>query len=788
MSRKIVILALAAPLLASGTLIAATVGGVVFADYDRDGVHDAGEPPIRNVQVFLRGLADAVALSDRTDAAGAYSFAGVANGQYTLTILRPDSVRGTFPQRTADPAPVPNLPFGRSRFSLMDRLGPTLWQRRAGGQFRHIGLGDSIAFGFNLCGSITGSGGYLEPTTARLNASSGANVVLDKQAVLGHETPDLLIPGTDPDSSGRENDVFYVIDEQPDLVTVSIGGNDFLGAEDSGDAAIAAALVAARQNLQEILSALVTGVPQADFEINTVYDNHEGEDATHNAWAGIWNQMLREAAWAQRRRVTIAEVYPEYAHDENSTTLGQPGLICQGILNLDGIHPTNAGYDVHEEKLWQSMGGITVAGSDLTDIDLGYLRRTAKTSASAHNALTGNITDPEGAMAPGGASAIVGSDDQELRVSDFLPIAPPGNQDLLQAVLIVRYRTTGAPVDDTYRFEASVDGSFSTPGSTTTTWNTILPVVGGAGILGGEPLAFPDVPSFRQVSAPIYAGSPVDGSPTLTWTDLDTLTVRLVTTAVGAPDAYSVEWDGAQLEVFAGPAGSARIERTLLEGGPISAPLSRTSEELRDSVRSAPTLGARVEAAAALLERDDAIGIDLLLTGLDVAAAPRRLRQALATPAALPGLRRAALDHNPHVRRAAAWALGRIRVDPASDLPILRTLLRDPDSSVRMAAAGSLASLGDRASAPEIATLSLRHDGAGWISSLEALDTEETVAALARLASSPRPSVRWLASRALARSQHPDAHGVLKELADSSDPRVRRMAEAGLQSNDTLGR
>ncbi|HEY9054744.1 MAG TPA: SdrD B-like domain-containing protein [Rectinemataceae bacterium] len=56
-----------------------TISGFVFHDLDSDGVKDDGEPGLSGVQVSLAGGASALSGSD-----GAYSFAGLAAGSYTV--------------------------------------------------------------------------------------------------------------------------------------------------------------------------------------------------------------------------------------------------------------------------------------------------------------------------------------------------------------------------------------------------------------------------------------------------------------------------------------------------------------------------------------------------------------------------------------------------------------------------------------------------------------------------------------------------------------------------------
>jgi|GEM_PF-4757290 len=560
MTRLVSVVALVATLwLIASPASAGSIGGIVFADVNRSGEQDADETGLANAPVTLMGIDGTVRVIQRTAADGSFLFSDLADGDYLLSLPASDRFRASVPNDEAVPAPIPDFPFGGARYSAPARLINNLIAAdNAGRSVRHVGLGDSIGFGFNLCGSILGEDGYFEPATERVGRASPVGINQDKQSVPGDETADLLDP--DIDLLIFANDVYYAVDEGAEIVSISIGGNDFLGPNERGDAEIAAALVEARRNIQEILSSLVRELPESDIEINTVYDPEMGDNDVHNTWVPIWMQVVREHAWAQERRVTIAETYPEYAHEASGQVLGEPGLICQ-FFGLDEIHPTNDGYDVHEEKLWQAFGGVTLAGdSDRTDISLGFVPKRGEARPAETLVVAGQVTDASEALAVDGRGALVASDGAELRVSDFLMFEPPADVELAHAVVRVTYRTTGAPIDDYYRIEASIDGTFSEPGDTPTTWNTILPIVGSSGNDGAQRLAFADQPQFRTVTAPLYAGAPTDsGASTLTFDDLETLSIRVATTVVGDPDPFEVEWDGVTVEVYVRPQGSGIV-------------------------------------------------------------------------------------------------------------------------------------------------------------------------------------------------------------------------------------
>ena len=84
-----------------------TIGDRIWYDRDDDGVDDAGEPGIVDVDLTLNfagqdgafGTADDMTFSTTTGAGGAYSFGGVAGGQFRLAVdtnSLPDAMRQTF--------------------------------------------------------------------------------------------------------------------------------------------------------------------------------------------------------------------------------------------------------------------------------------------------------------------------------------------------------------------------------------------------------------------------------------------------------------------------------------------------------------------------------------------------------------------------------------------------------------------------------------------------------------------------------------------------------------------
>ena len=535
---------------------AQNVAGGVFDDLNRNGVQDFGEPALANVPVTLFGGDGTIDLLTTTAGDGSYSF-NVASGLDLLLDVEPgDPWRESFQDLGGDPDPIPDWPQGRRRPGAGSFLVNNLRAATQVQPFVHVALGDSIAYGFNLCDSISGQNDYVTPLTARLDAAT-VHAILNKLAVVGYETKDLLIPT-------QSGTVFDAISAGADLVSISIGGNDYLNNDGNGPLT-AANLVAARQNLQEILSTLETGLPDADVVLNTVYDNKGGSDAFHNLWGPVWDETLRDVAWGQLRRVCIAEIWPDYDHLDpvSSVHYGEKNLICS-FFGLDAIHPKKNGYQLHQQKVWQGIGGVTSAATMETR-NFGYLPRIETRFPSQWSDVGGGASNESSALAEDDVGAVIPAGNQELRLSGF-DATPRGL--LSQVVVHVRYRTSAAPADDYYRFEASVDGTFAAPGSDAQSWNTVVPIVGGVGN-GCPVLVFPDQPTWREVSVLVTKGSAIDGRPTLTWQDLATLTVRVQGTAVGSADGFDVEWDVASIDLYGVPpytmftSGSPKIGGTI---------------------------------------------------------------------------------------------------------------------------------------------------------------------------------------------------------------------------------
>lgn len=568
--------------------LAQNVTGHVFEDRNGNGVLDAGEPGVPGVAVRLWGTVGGAGAFDATVAtpgSGVFSFSP-GDGCYVLQPEDPSGWRLGPGRREGYPQSTPGYtyPVGRPRFSKLDQGIPNL----DAGQMRITAMGDSIARNFNIC-SFPPAFWYTTQVQSRLAcAAPGAVISVDQAAVLGETTDDLLV-----DDTSNLNNVFRVVEAQPQLITLSMIGNDLLDV-DPGSSPTQAQVNRAveevldgRQNLQEALSVMTSEVPGADIVLNSLYDNEAYNCATgapsafHRSWLPIVNRILRDLAWGQIRRASITEAAADFAHEDQSTAcLGFTGMICRDIFHLDDIHPTSNGYAIIREKLWEASGGILLGSGDIlgrssiAGADYGYLRRVRRLLPTTWETRNGAAaSNPQASLddsdAGAAASITLGSGAEEFRLSGF-----PDWYDEIQIVRViagVRYRTTGAVNDDFYRMEASVTDQFRPPGGfnyTTTTWNWFSPIVGGGGpnqpasnpdYPAARLLAFPDVPAYREASATLsknpelptgasdYVWPPVDQD------DLSTTTIRVASAPVaGTPgnDAYTVELDGAWLDLY----------------------------------------------------------------------------------------------------------------------------------------------------------------------------------------------------------------------------------------------
>jgi len=292
-------LALAAAAPASGQ----GVSGGLFEDRNGNGEWDPGEHALGGASVGLFGALTNGTPVDRTDVTGSdgrFSFQAAA-GCYLIDVADPAGWRrGPATERRVEAATPDYLfPVGLARWGKLDRGVGHL----RGGALLYAAAGDSIAWNFNVCG-YDESFWYSSQVRSRLAcAAPGADVLLVKAAVKDEHTDDLLV-----DDHDDQNNVFRLLELGPDLITLSMIGNDMLGVDATGALSpeqterMVSEVLDARQNLQEVLSVLVSELPDADIALNTLYDNLAYDCAgrptseLHRTWLPIVNRILRDLA------------------------------------------------------------------------------------------------------------------------------------------------------------------------------------------------------------------------------------------------------------------------------------------------------------------------------------------------------------------------------------------------------------------------------------------------------------------------------------------------------------
>lgn len=587
---------------ACSATVAQTISGRVFEDRDADGILDPGEPGIAGIEVTLFGRTSpgnaTVDQTATTASDGSYAFSP-GDGFYLVMPVDPPGWR-LGPARFdgfAQGTPGYAAPVGKPRISKLDQAIAHL----RSGLLRYAAMGDSIAYNWSSCPSIFSpppAFNYSKVLRERLTrVAPSAGVTLLQDAVKGEHTDDLLVD----DGASDHNNAFAALADQPDLITLSMIGNDLLDVDFDNPTqaqidAAAAEILDARQNLQETLSSMVAGIPGADIAVNTLYDNEAqscSSTSFHRTWIPIVDRILRDLAWGQARRASINEVFPELAHqDQFSVCTGFTAKICNGFA--DGIHPNDAGYAILLEKVWEGLGGVilgpvqssTVPSSRLqlnpvdrhaiAGVDYGYLRRVRRVLPSTWETRGGAaVLRPEAALddQDGDAAAGITLDGvgKELRLAGF-----PDWLDEIQIVKVVsgvRYATTAAFPSNAFRMEASIGGLFRPPPShafSPTDWNFYTPIVGGGG--PGQPvgdtyadtaltrvLVAPDVSALRTASATLTKNPtlpPGAGEydwPAVTRAELGSTELRVAVTAADTPCSApcpEIELESAWLDLY----------------------------------------------------------------------------------------------------------------------------------------------------------------------------------------------------------------------------------------------
>ncbi len=194
----------------------------------------------------------------------------------------------------------------------------------------YISLGDSLAVGVGS--SDPRERGYAPLYRDLLAEETDRDVRLVQLGVSG-ETSDTFLNGPDPQLTRAKT----VLSQNPGaVVTLSLGGNDLLGAADATDAGREAALARYTRNLDRIFKELTASSdPGPRISVLALYNPAPGSFT--DEWAGRLNETIREAAGRNGVAVADADVAfqgheREYAHharypwDIHPTDLGHAAL------------------------------------------------------------------------------------------------------------------------------------------------------------------------------------------------------------------------------------------------------------------------------------------------------------------------------------------------------------------------------------------------------------------------------------------------------------------------------
>jgi lysophospholipase L1-like esterase len=190
---------------------------------------------------------------------------------------------------------------------------------------RYLAMGDSLAAGF---GAIPVTHGYAYLLYEGGTFGTLTNTNFADAAVPGATSADVLA-GQVPAAV----DIF-----QPDVVTISVGGNDLLEILAGADPNTILENFSA--NLDGILYGLRSGLPNALIIIGNQYDIPEitAEIPGASQVVAEFNQIIAAVAWTYD--VRVADVF--------TTFQGRNGLLLIERHGADAfeVHPTNAGYRV----------------------------------------------------------------------------------------------------------------------------------------------------------------------------------------------------------------------------------------------------------------------------------------------------------------------------------------------------------------------------------------------------------------------------------------------------------
>ncbi|MBK8829082.1 MAG: carboxypeptidase regulatory-like domain-containing protein [Saprospiraceae bacterium] len=170
------------------------LGDFIWEDMNANGVQDANENGIENVQISLTGtsgIGQAINLTVLTDTNGKYSFGSLEPGSYTINVAKPNNynwTRSNFGNTDTD------SDFANGSLSNIVISSGTTRNDLDGGLFRYAGLGDFVWSDVNLNGRQDVGESGIRDISIQLNGTDGAgNAVTDLQQLMNREYMHLII-------------------------------------------------------------------------------------------------------------------------------------------------------------------------------------------------------------------------------------------------------------------------------------------------------------------------------------------------------------------------------------------------------------------------------------------------------------------------------------------------------------------------------------------------------------------------------------------------------------------
>ncbi len=207
---------------------------------------------------------------------------------------------------------------------------------------RYMALGDSLTAGYGAIPQTNGYAYVLYKTSAVDNVP---NTLFTNAAVPGATSGDVMIYQVPQAARFR-----------PDVVTLTVGGNDLLTILTGADPGTV--LTQYGWNLSNILVGLCTSVPDVEIYVGNLYTVPlpipQDVDAVVNAFNGVVEEVVYQVNGASQMmgwgcQIEVADLYHAFK--------GQSGLLLIERNQVDPleIHPTNAGYKAIADAFMHAM-------------------------------------------------------------------------------------------------------------------------------------------------------------------------------------------------------------------------------------------------------------------------------------------------------------------------------------------------------------------------------------------------------------------------------------------------